>query len=175
MRTLCITRTRVYETIRAQTRNRQAFQLVASSAASIPRTPSASNYIEMTPAEQQDIRFLYNLCLPNLKAKIVNVLKSTSGVYISDPSLRLAVLSCSAFEQANFNRSEGYLSKFWPATRRITRSNVKVDHIIAFTLMMCSVAASSSQEKYEHLQKIAKICCWYCRWLHRPRLFVQWY
>ena len=90
MRTLRITRTRVYETIRAQTRNRQAFQLVASSAASIPRTPSASNYVEMTPAEQQDIRFLYNLCLPwNLKAKIVNVLKSMSRVYISDPSLSL--------------------------------------------------------------------------------------
>jgi len=68
--------------------------------------------------------FPYNLCLPwNMKAKVVNVLKFTKSVYITDDRLWLAVLSCSAFEQVHFHRSEEYLSNFSPAAGRISSSS----------------------------------------------------
>src|SRR5277367_989138 len=47
---------------------------------------------------------------------------------------------------------------FWPSIRRLTRSNVTVDHLLAITLMLRTLLASSSPgEGNQYLQVVAAI------------------
>jgi hypothetical protein len=125
---------------------------------SIPHSLSTPNYCEMSPTEQQDMGFLYSQITPwTFGARVINVLKSERGVYITDLSLRYALLACSAFGQGNSQRREIYRSMFWPSIRRVTRSNVNVGHLFAITLMLRSMLACLSQEDYRYLQNVANI------------------
>ena len=66
---------------------------------SIPRSPSAPHYLQLSPSEQQDIQFLYTRPIAfTFGTRVVNFVKSMSGMYINDPSLRYALLASSAGE-----------------------------------------------------------------------------
>src|SRR5579862_7810905 len=74
---------------------------------------SAPKYIEMTPVEHEGIRWIYNYEIPgSFESKVINVLKSTRGLYIDEPTLRYALLAFSAMRQGDDQLHENYRSKF---------------------------------------------------------------
>jgi len=91
----------------------QLLKSIASSSTSVPRSMSAPKYIEMTPVEHEGIRWIYNYEIPgSFESKVINVLKSTRGLYIDEPTLRYALLAFSAMRQGDDQLHENYRSKF---------------------------------------------------------------
>jgi hypothetical protein len=66
---------------------------------------STPNYVEMTPADQHGIQWLYQSQVTSIFISLaLNALKFKNRVYINDDSLRYALLTLSARDQRNYQR-----------------------------------------------------------------------
>ena len=79
-------------------------QVVVSSSNEIARSPSAPNYVELTPGEQQGVQYLYRMPRKDIfLIEILEFLKFRSGIYIDEAGLRYALLARSAIESGKLS------------------------------------------------------------------------
>lgn len=105
--------------------------------APIPHPPSIADYTELNPQEQHAIRFLYESIATSFDRhrEIVRMIQGRSGLFISNPCLRNAVIAYSAQKLKNFALVDSSRRAFHRSIRKITRKTVDMDHMHGFLLM----------------------------------------
>ena len=137
----------------------KVLQIIVALSNEIPRSPSAPNYVEMSPGEQQALQYVCEKGKHYIfMARIVPALKFTTGIYINNVSLRYALLAFSETWQGNYQQHEEYRRAFWSAMTNVSRSNITVEHLIAFTVMLCATRPEESLDQIrEYLREAVKI------------------
>jgi len=112
----------------------------------------------MTPGEQQALQYLYGKQLGNVfLLRVLSVLRFKTGIYINEPGLRYALLALSAADRGDFRQREAYRSLFWSVMGNVNRSNIVLDHMIAFGVMLLTTLTEVPDEVHECLREVVKI------------------
>jgi len=136
----------------------KVLQIIVASSNEIPRSPSAPNYVEISPGEQQALQYVYQGQLyPPLLQRLLPALKFTKGIYIDNVSLRYALFAAFEVWQGNYQEHEEYRRRFWSGMTNISRSNITIDHMIAFAVMIYGTKVESPDETREYLREVEKI------------------